>query len=149
MKKNWEETCAKCLDGEIEPKDCEYYGEPNGCNSPIHGEHPQTVGNAAAWRAALIWIRERMVAGIYDGSVDCHEVLDKVEKALAAPARACDFINDPVDVIKAKWDAQFAKRCGALSPMTRVIARQTAHSFIEAWFEPVYDDGEEADGGAE
>lgn len=46
---NWKEICAKCADGEIEPQFCEYYGEPNGCNSPIYGEHPvDTIGNAAA-----------------------------------------------------------------------------------------------------
>ena len=31
---NWKEICAKCQDGEIEPKECKYYGEPNGCNLP-------------------------------------------------------------------------------------------------------------------
>lgn len=37
---DWTETCRKCADGEIEPKECEYYGEPGGCNSPTYGEHP-------------------------------------------------------------------------------------------------------------
>lgn len=37
---DWKEICAKCQDGEIEPKECEYYGEPNGCNSPTIGKHP-------------------------------------------------------------------------------------------------------------
>ena len=54
---DWAEICAKCRDGEVEPKDCEYYGEPCGCNSPIYGQHPKSaptskeslaVGNAAA-----------------------------------------------------------------------------------------------------
>lgn len=46
---NWKAICAKCHDGEIEPE-CEYYGEPNGCNSPIYGEHPKS---SAAMRDAL------------------------------------------------------------------------------------------------
>ena len=37
---NWTEICAKCKEGDIEPRYCEYYGEPNGCNSPTYGEHP-------------------------------------------------------------------------------------------------------------
>ena len=54
---NWAETCAKCKDGEIEPHNCEYYGEPTGCNSPTYGEHPP-VGNAAAMRDALRALRD-------------------------------------------------------------------------------------------
>ena len=46
---NWKAICAKCHDGEIEPE-CEYYGESNGCNSPIYGEHPKS---SAAMRDAL------------------------------------------------------------------------------------------------
>ena len=54
---DWKAICEKCHVGEIEPKECEYYGEPNGCNSLIYGEHPK-VGNAAAmyaisWHIAL------------------------------------------------------------------------------------------------
>ena len=49
--RNWKEICAKCADGEIEPE-CEYYGEPNGCNSPTYQEHPHP-GNMAAMREAL------------------------------------------------------------------------------------------------
>lgn len=51
MTLDWMEICAKCQDGEIEPKECEYYGEPNGCNSPTYGEHPIARNNAAAWSA--------------------------------------------------------------------------------------------------
>ena len=46
----WKDICAKCHDGEIEPE-CEYYGEPNGCNSPIYGERPKS---SAAMRDALV-----------------------------------------------------------------------------------------------
>ena len=55
---DWKETCAKCRDGEIEPRNCEYYGDPNGCNSPTYGEH-KPVGNAAAMREALETLRKR------------------------------------------------------------------------------------------
>ena len=51
---DWKAICEKCNDGDIEP-DCEYHGEPNGCNSPIYGEHPKThhVVNESACREAL------------------------------------------------------------------------------------------------
>ena len=52
MANNWTEICAKCMEGDIEPRNCEYYGEPNGCNSPTYGEHPPT-SNAAAMLEAL------------------------------------------------------------------------------------------------
>lgn len=42
LESEWKATCAKCMDGDIEPRHCQYYGEPNGCNSPIYGEHPTT-----------------------------------------------------------------------------------------------------------
>lgn len=58
MENNWTEICAKCKDGDIEPKHCEYFGEPNGCNSPIYGKHPtaensSVVGDVAKLREAV------------------------------------------------------------------------------------------------
>ena len=85
---DWKETCAKCMDGEIEPRQCEYYGEPNGCNSPTYGEHPN-VGNAAKMRETIEWLKERLTAAVYDGSFEVHEALDKIDAALSAPARNC------------------------------------------------------------
>ena len=86
---DWKETCAKCMDGEIEPRQCEYYGEPNGCNSPTYGEHPN-VGNAAKMRETIEWLKERLTAAVYDGSFEVHEALDKIDAALSAPPRNCD-----------------------------------------------------------
>ena len=104
---DWKETCAKCMDGDIEPRQCEYYGEPNGCNSPSYGEHPTTekssaVGNAAAMREALVQCE------LFLGNVSRHghptlnpgdnctacdgvdELREMVVRALAAPPRNCD-----------------------------------------------------------
>jgi hypothetical protein len=39
LTKDWRKICAACHEGEP-PEDCEFYGEPNGCNSPTYGEHP-------------------------------------------------------------------------------------------------------------
>ena len=116
------------------------------------------VGNKAAWRAALVKIRyylPHMVQYMRIHWEDANaggyfeKISSIIDAALAAPARACDYMNDPVDVIKAKWDAQFYKRCGVFPPLTRVIARQTAHAAIEAWFEPMTEDGADAEGGNE
>ncbi len=47
-------------------------------------------GNAAAMREALKELQSRLVASVYDGSIDAHAALEVVEKALSAPPRNCD-----------------------------------------------------------
>ena len=37
--KDWIKICADCQEGKP-PKDCEYYGEPRGCNAPTYGGPP-------------------------------------------------------------------------------------------------------------
>ena len=86
---DWKETCAKCMDGDIEPRHCEYYGEPNGCNSPTYGEH-KPVGNAAAIYAALVKIHDLTNALDEKCGVDPVEIRDIARAALSAPARQCD-----------------------------------------------------------
>ena len=103
------------------------------------------VGNKAALRAALVWVRERMVASAYDGTVDAHEVLDKVEKALAAPPRACDLIDAPVDEIIAHWDEAFEKNARHLPEMQRAIVLESAHAAIETFFGQMPEDGDMGD----
>jgi len=111
----WKAICEKCHDGDIEP-DCEYYGEPNGCNSPIYGEHPksQPIGNAAAMREALEYVlhfdatdetamedgltdRER-IAMYADHIEECQK---KADAALSAPPRNCDI---PFNVEGTTWN---------------------------------------------
>lgn len=94
----WKNTCEKCMDGDIEPSYCEYYGEPNGCNSPIYGEHPTTeksssVGNAAAMRKAFDDILEKIDKWRTDGLMEhwqYSQLFDIADAALAAPLRNCD-----------------------------------------------------------
>ena len=91
---NWKEICAKCADGEIEPTFCEYYGEPNGCNSPTYQEHPP-VGNAAAMRSALVTILAEMeeLSGIAVGRrayFSPYQIAEKCRFALAGAPRNCD-----------------------------------------------------------
>ena len=95
---DWKAICEKCHDGEIEPK-CEYYGEPNGCNSPIYGEHPKaSLGNNPAMREALATVIK--IAAEMRGE---YEIADSILKdgwatqvesiakaALSIPARNCD-----------------------------------------------------------
>ena len=92
MISNWKETCAKCMDGEIEPRNCEYYGEPNGCNSPTYGEHPP-VGNAAAMREALVLSSRIIGANGIRRNVfldDIEEAHRAITAALSKPPRNCD-----------------------------------------------------------
>jgi len=96
---DWKDICAKCKEGDIEPKHCEYYGEPNGCNSPIYGEHPtaensSVVGNAAKLREALeatldlFWDIHN--ANRSPQSNQAYAVIKQIKAALAAPPRNCD-----------------------------------------------------------
>ena len=66
----WEETCRKCVDGEIEPTFCRYYGEPNGCNSPTYGEHPNEI---------LEWNEDKRLTAV--------EALNKAEDVLLCASR--------------------------------------------------------------
>jgi hypothetical protein len=104
---DWEAICERCCDGDLEP-DCEYYGEPNGCNSPIYGEHPkvQKTGNAAAMREALVaWLNafDEFVQKPRDGKwtqypcgtlvltpLCAAKLVDMTNSALSAPPRNCD-----------------------------------------------------------
>jgi len=102
MPSDWKETCAKCMEGEIEPRHCEYYGEPSGCNSPTYGEHPRTppVGNAAAMRRTLlrflVWAQQDLWEHAWYGqsSGNYKQLLDamvkEISEALSAPPRQCD-----------------------------------------------------------
>lgn len=84
----------------------EAVSKPNGWDSvpdPVaeirrmRGEVP--VGNTAKMRAALETIRDRMVAGVYDGRFDCHESIETAEAALAAPPRNCDRFATPGEIM--------------------------------------------------
>lgn len=110
---DWEAICEKCHDGE-EPPDCEYFGEPDGCNSPIYGQHPNMPrGNGLKMRAALVQVEmflslveERSHPTLNPGGkcVACkgvEELRALVCKALAAPARNCDIFDDPYDAADA------------------------------------------------
>lgn len=87
---NWEAICARCRDGES-PKDCRYYGEPDGCGADGHYPIPQ-IGNAQKMREAL----ELIIRSIWervdpDCNDDCcrpwRELAIIAEKALSAPPR--------------------------------------------------------------
>lgn len=97
---NWKDICAKCADsGCSDPPDCEYFGDPDGCNSPIYGEHPaaeKPAGNNAAMRKALIvvydWIlKAGYVHGYPDTEQKRRQLYDMMTKALSKPARNCDM----------------------------------------------------------
>lgn len=108
MANNWKEICARCKDGDIEPRHCEYYGEPNGCNSPIYGEHPSTP-NAVAMRSCLIKILAEMIdlGGMEVGrkarfSPDA--IAEEIRQAFAVPPRNCDRFATHLDALAAWRD---------------------------------------------
>ena len=91
------------MEGDIEPHNCEYYGEPNGCNSPIYGEHPtaensSAIGNAAKLREAVKAVVDVGYPHNFQKEAPhirgyCYDITRAIEKcfaALAAPPRNCD-----------------------------------------------------------
>ena len=55
--KDWIKICADCQEGNP-PEDCEYYGEPRGCNAPTYGGPPpryyeELLSENARLRAAM------------------------------------------------------------------------------------------------
>lgn len=79
---DWKQVCAACAEG-TQPARCAYYGDPNGCNAPTLGKHPEgdlaerlqealekaerriaelerATGNAAALREALRECRDEL-----------------------------------------------------------------------------------------
>ena len=91
---DWIEICEKCHDGE-EPPDCEYFGEPNGCNSPIYGQHPKMKNNMAKLREvveviALVILPEEE-PGENGWLTWLRSMQRKALAAITAPARNCDI----------------------------------------------------------
>ena len=93
--KDWIKICADCQEGKP-PEDCEYYGEPRGCNAPTYGGPPpryyeELREENARLRAALKVaedalekLQDRLVSSVYDGTIDPHEALKISEDAIAA-----------------------------------------------------------------
>lgn len=115
----WAGVCAACAEG-TPPERCAYYGDPDGCNAPILGKHPEgnlaerlqealekaerriaelerASGNAAAMRAALErllrflqWMYAQEGRSADVGRDRLSDEIDVAVSALAAPARNCD-----------------------------------------------------------
>lgn len=96
------QKCERCnADGLRDDEDCPYYGEPNGCNSPIYGKYPtdeksSVVGNAARMREAVVLARDTFDTLLKsDGDADFVRAwatlgIDAMNAALSVPRRNCD-----------------------------------------------------------
>jgi hypothetical protein len=98
---DWSKICPKCAeDGHDGLPWCEYYGEPNGCNSPTYLVHPKTepAGNALilreACKAAEEYIYRLMVTNYTDEAAKIQDIL---MQALRAPMRNCDLHFADID----------------------------------------------------
>lgn len=113
QQKDWRKICSACQEGKP-PKDCEFYGEPDGCNARPRCIHPtckesSQVGNAAKMREAL----EAVVKVGYPHNFQreaphirgyCYEITTAIEKcfaALSAPPRNCDRFDNADEAKKA------------------------------------------------
>ena len=105
---DWNEICAKCRDGEVEPEDCEYSGDPNGCNSPIIGRHPRTKCDTAKLREALETARlfvtncnTPLTTPLEGCGMSRAEVMNIIDFALATPPRNSDKYDTPEKAFEA------------------------------------------------
>lgn len=71
----WKKVCAACAEG-TPPERCAYYGDPNGCNAPTIGAHPE--GDLA----------ERL----QDELADAHDAIARLEAELAETRRERDTL---------------------------------------------------------
>ena len=89
--KDWTKICADCKEG-YPPEDCEYYGEPRGCNAPTYGGPPpryyeELREENARLRAALKPVLEVYISqddnsvSVYDGRLDAAFALNAVREA--------------------------------------------------------------------
>ena len=88
--KDWRRICADCKEGEP-PKDCEYYGEPRGCNAPTYGGPPpryyeELLSENARLRAALKPVLECKVLSAMTAEVEkcesdyCSSIIFKAQR---------------------------------------------------------------------
>jgi len=134
---NWEEICKKCNEeGLPNHIDCEYYGEPNGCNSPTYGRHPaykRELGNVQKMREALEYVLlcdATDETAMEDGLTDADRIAEyadhieecqkKAKAALAAPPRNCDRFNTWEEANKA-FAKENAHRIGFMNLYTDVL----------------------------
>jgi hypothetical protein len=115
LTKDWRKICTDCQEGEP-PEDCEFYGEPNGCNSPTYGEHPTCkeslqVGNAAKMRDALTYIRHLLYHIDSEDSPHKSEAIALACNVLSAPPRNIDNIKDYGEMVEA-WNAYVKREHG-------------------------------------
>ena len=121
----WKKVCAACADG-TPPKRCAYYGDPNGCNAPTLGKHPEgnlaerlqealekaehriaelerAPGNAAALREALRECRDELYEIQGMSELDDTRIAllrQKSNAALGAPARNVDRFATANDAVE-------------------------------------------------
>ena len=112
QQKDWRKISSACQEGKP-PKDCEFYGEPDGCNARPRCIHPtckesSQVGNAAKMREAL----ENIVKVGYPYNFQheaphisgyCYDITKAITKcfeALSAPPRNCDRFSNVKDALK-------------------------------------------------
>ena len=79
MSKNeWKKICAACSEG-TPPKRCAYYGDPNGCNAPTLGKHPE--GDLAEQLQEELEKAERRIAELERAKTSASKMRKALENA--------------------------------------------------------------------
>lgn len=115
--RKWQTVYAS-LNDEVAPVEREYYGEPDGGNSPTHNASMQTnpiqsvtdcnqVGNTAKMRKALEQVKliAECTSGLQFADNDkLRDIAQTAEAALAAPPRNCDVYKTVEELVYAMKD---------------------------------------------
>ena len=76
---DWPKICAACANG-TPPERCAYYGEPNGCNAPTLGTHPE--GELAEQLQEALEKAEGRIAELERNARATLDVLEKLDYAV-------------------------------------------------------------------
>lgn len=120
----WKKICAACAEG-TPPERCAYYGEPNGCNAPTLGKHPE--GDLAERLQEALEKAERRIEELertLGNAAEMREALDKAECVLLVAARfATDNAFTDADargnLRDVDWDGALAEIDAALAAPAR------------------------------
>lgn len=83
---DWKQVCAACAEG-TPPERCAYYGDPNGCNAPTLGKHPE--GNLAERLQEALEKAERRIAELERAPGNAAALREALEK--------CAELGDQID----------------------------------------------------
>lgn len=88
---DWKQVCAACAEG-TPPERCAYYGDPNGCNAPTLGKHPE--GNLAERLQEALEKAERRIAELERAPGNAAAMREALESAHRTLKLVCEHAGE-------------------------------------------------------